>query len=319
MEKVRIICADCGCEIDYEDYTNSDGDYNYCDDCGGYFHTDNGQFIGDMFYCDDCAEEHYDGIMEYHDFDDWTYNFVDNEDESILKGFELEVEGNNHREMVEELKYIMGNFCVYERDGSLDNGFEIISNPFTMPYMYANENMFKNALESLQSNGYTSHNNGRCGLHVHVNRWQLTDGSVLSTDEVIDNILLIMETFKEEIVKFSRRKSSQISRWCAFLSDIDSHVELNYKSIKECKDEHRYNRYVALNLSNSNTIEFRIFRGTLKYESFMACIELVDNICNIAKGNIDGLTWNDLISNGKYVNDYSISRGIESDKVVTIV
>ena len=397
MEKERIICADCGCEIDYEDYTNTDGDficedcmsnyvecvdcgcvehvdnmvsvkdewvckscidsdyvkceeceeyehrdfafmitnlygrdyyvcehcydwgghYCYCEDCGNYFHLEDGQFIDDNFYCEECAENHMSGIMDYHEFDDWCAYYIDNKDESILKGVELEVEGNNHIDMVEELTDIMGSFCVYERDGSLDNGFEIITNPFTMDYMYTNEEKFENALKSLQRNGYTSHNNNRCGLHVHVNRWQLSNNSGLTTDEVIDNILLIMETFKEEIIKFSRRNKNQIRQWCSFLSDKNDVMELSYKGIKDNK--HRYGRYVALNLTNDDTIEFRIFRGTLKHESFMACIELVDNICNIAKGNIDGLTWNDLISNGKYVNDYSISRGIESDKVVTIV
>jgi hypothetical protein len=46
-------------------------------------------------------------------------------------------------------------------------------------------------------------------------------------------------------------------------------------------------RYAAVNLCNRNTIEFRLFRGTLKYNTLIAAIELVNKICDIATDMTD--------------------------------
>ena len=37
-----------------------------------------------------------------------------------------------------------------------------------------------------------------------------------------------------------------------------------------------------MNLTNRDTIEFRIFRGTLKYNTLAAALQLVDRICDVA-------------------------------------
>lgn len=41
-------------------------------------------------------------------------------------------------------------------------------------------------------------------------------------------------------------------------------------------------RYFSVNLQNANTIEFRIFRGTLKYNTLIATLQLVDRVCDVA-------------------------------------
>ena len=41
-------------------------------------------------------------------------------------------------------------------------------------------------------------------------------------------------------------------------------------------------RYVAVNLNNYHTIEFRLFRGTLKLNTFIATLQMVETICNAA-------------------------------------
>ena len=51
------------------------------------------------------------------------------------------------------------------------------------------------------------------------------------------------------------------------------------KVLKRIVDEDRYNnRYMAVNLTNRNTIEFRIMRGTLNLESFYACIDFITTL-----------------------------------------
>lgn len=41
-------------------------------------------------------------------------------------------------------------------------------------------------------------------------------------------------------------------------------------------------RYTCVNLQNRNTVEFRMFRGTLKPNTIFATLELLDRICDLA-------------------------------------
>ena len=58
-------------------------------------------------------------------------------------------------------------------------------------------------------------------------------------------------------------------------------------------------RYVAVNLENYETIEFRLFRGTLRYETFIATLQLVAEICNAAISltdkEMENLSWSDFV------------------------
>ena len=58
-------------------------------------------------------------------------------------------------------------------------------------------------------------------------------------------------------------------------------------------------RYVAVNLSNYRTIEFRMFRGTLRYETFIATLQLVDEICRLAirlsDYEMEQLSWSEFV------------------------
>ena len=42
-------------------------------------------------------------------------------------------------------------------------------------------------------------------------------------------------------------------------------------------------RYYAVNLQNEDTVEFRIFRGTLNYNTFLATLQFVYNLCHMVK------------------------------------
>lgn len=58
-------------------------------------------------------------------------------------------------------------------------------------------------------------------------------------------------------------------------------------------------RYAAVNLMNYSTIEFRLFRGTLKYNTFIATLELVDAICDLAISLTDEgmskMSWSEFV------------------------
>ena len=55
------------------------------------------------------------------------------------------------------------------------------------------------------------------------------------------------------------------------------------------------NRYTCVNLTNAETIEFRMFRGTLKLNTLLTTLQLVNRVCNAAVSFSDdemkNLSW----------------------------
>ena len=54
-----------------------------------------------------------------------------------------------------------------------------------------------------------------------------------------------------------------------------------------------------MNLENFNTLEFRLFRGTLRYKTFIATLQLVDEICywaiNLSDKEMEDMSWSDFV------------------------
>ena len=141
--------------------------------------------------------------------------------------------------------------------------------------------------------GYTSHQSGTCGLHVHVNRSSLGD-TYWKQDDTIARILFLAETFCHELLRFSRRTQYQLDRWAARYGRKEEPQDV----LRSAKGS--YNRYTCVNLTPSQTIEFRIFRGTLKYSTIIATLQLVEAICDVAAAlsddEVKGLTWSEFVS-----------------------
>lgn len=150
-----------------------------------------------------------------------------------------------------------GEYCFFERDGSIGDGFELITQPAGLDVHREKLALFLNN-EDLKR-GLRSHEGGNCGLHVHVGREFVTQAQIYRIQSFLNDV-------RNEglIKKISRRYGNSYARMrpeMAKLSPIGKNTG---------------ERYEALNVTNRNTIEFRIFRGSLKYESVMAALEFVD-------------------------------------------
>ena len=143
--------------------------------------------------------------------------------------------------------------------------------------------------------GYRSHNTSTCGLHIHVNRSCLGERHD-EQDEAISRILFFVESNWNELLKFSRRTEYSMNRWAARYGFEKSGREILYKAKKG-----NNGRYAAVNLMNYSTIEFRLFRGTLKYNTFIATLELVNLIVETAlthtESELQKLSWSEFVSN----------------------
>lgn len=87
-----------------------------------------------------------------------------------------------------------------------------------------------------------------------------------------------MEKFWDELLLFSRRTQRQMNRWAARYGYKDVPKEI----LDHVKKGDHQGRYTAVNLTNEETIEFRMFRGTLKLNTFIATLQFVDRICDVA-------------------------------------
>ena len=306
-EDERIICEHCR----YEDYYE-------CDECGAIVHRDDIYYCDDCdrYYCESCWGNHYHEenlLYDYHEFSDWRPQHTDTEsDPDFYIGHELEIDGGDLcEEVVSEITSKIPAICMH--DGSLGyNGIEIISHPLSYNYMLSQEQNYRDLFSQLTQNyDYKSHNTNTCGLHFHVTR---------PDDETVNRIILFMETYKDEIITLSRRNTSEIQSWCNFLSDKVETSEKQLKSLDYIKkNKETSTRYMALNLTNSNTIEFRIFKGTLKYETFMACFEFVYNLTRLASNKeipIEELTWTRVTSTGKFLPQYVTEHNLQTDKPI---
>ena len=180
-------------------------------------------------------------------------------------------------------------------DGSLDDGMEIVTHPMSLNFhkQFQWEDIMKKAIYL----GYRSHQTSTCGLHVHVNRSCLGD-SREEQDEVISRILYFIEHHWNEMLKYSRRSEYSMNRWAARYG-----FEKTGREILDKAKKGNNGRYAAVNLMNYATVEFRLFRGTLKYNTLIAALELVNDICDLAitltDEGIANMSWSEFVDTVK--------------------
>jgi hypothetical protein len=306
-EENVIECRNCGREEYRENCFEVNGDdyceecYNdifyTCDRCGRNLNRDYDEYYwqGDFCYCEYCYDNYINQAINDYSYKPEPIFYGDNS--KLFMGVELEIDGGGEdSEKAEQLLNLANdkNTHIYcKHDGSLNDGFEIVSHPMTMKY-HKKEMMWNDLLLEARFLGYTSHQAETCGLHIHVSR-NFFGSSSYTQDENIGKVLHFMELHWNELLKFSRRTESQLNQWASRYG-IGTGCKDTYE---KAKYSHK-GRYAALNLENRNTIEFRLFRGTLKYNTFMATLQLVDKICKhccgLSEHEIELETWGDFVS-----------------------
>jgi len=318
-------CDDCG---EYFESIHTDSNNtSYCDSCSENFYicSDCGEWVNSDYmcyseetgetYCESCYSNHNHGGSEHiHDYS-FKPSPIFHGHSLVQYGLELETDkGNNMSDYAEELHDLSNDEDIFylKEDGSLNEGVEIVTHPCSLDY-HLNNFPWSDILQTAKNNDFQSHDADTCGLHIHVSRKAFG----LDYDEQEKNIaklLFLVNNNWNDMVKFSRRTESQLSRWAKRYSEKNTAIEL----LEEGKQA---GRYMAVNLQNSNTVEFRLFRGTLKLETLYATIELVDLLVkssvNISINELYTSHLSTLIENSTsytYLKDYCIIREIIESK-----
>ena len=267
----HAICPSC-----FEDH------FCTCSSCGRIIHENEVRYQdegGDCPYCSQCCEDRAEALA-IHDYG-YKPEPVFYGDGPRYFGVELEIDGAGEDRysaaQILESANFGGNKRLYiKHDGSLDDGLELVSHPMSLDY-HLQEMPWGDILREAARLGYRSHQTSTCGLHVHVSR-DAFGCTEQEQDAAIARILFFVEKNWEELLKFSRRTPRQLERWAGRYGYKEQPKEI----LDHAKKEAHGGRYTCVNLTNDDTIEFRMFRGTLKFNTLIATLQLVDRVCDVA-------------------------------------
>ena len=278
-----------------------------CSDCGEIMDSDGDRLhwaYHDTAVCESCIDDNY----RYSDFDDTyitrddyydRYESDDADDDDsvihqyhqsnpqhipseydkrtprVLMGLELECEVSDDylredkaHEVLDAIGYYRTDdgesgfkYCEIERDGSLNHGFEIVTGFTGLDVHRKQLEFFKNTWD-----GVKSHNTSTCGLHVHVCKANMT------LYHAAKLIFFINDEKNHALIKALARRTS--SSYAQIKNKTGNIVWLkDARKTRNPLNNLNADRYEALNFQNDKTIEFRLFRGSLKYETIQSCLE----------------------------------------------
>ena len=323
-----ILKTDAYYDVDTNKYYKAKPVEKMCPCCGKMYTEEGYTYMKDtvnITICNNCnheldeflgyEEQHCNGIVgiisSYHknNTKQHMYGLLENQSDTDFKGFgfELEVDksiiNGQYKSLYNNIvaHAIIDNTGLekdevfFETDGSLDNGFEIISQPHTIDAFYEKTDSWKKMLDILSDATFKSHNAYTCGLHIHVSKTWF--GSTERQQNFnIGKIYKFFDTYWDDLLKASRRDTCS-TYYCdknrkivKMQEEIIKHKTESRAWQTQAKYDHdtrhdHESHHHALNNANYGTFEIRLGRGTLNKASFFAWIDLVLNIIkNSSKG-----------------------------------
>ena len=308
LENLTVICNCCGDRIWQSDDEGDSNvslcsgcrEYNYvaCEGCNCLIANDDANYDAnyddDYPYCDDCYRKLQECAIKSYNYKPEPQFYGSG---NLFYGVELEIDKGGERTDYAEAILNTANInklhLYAKHDSSIEDGFELVSHPMTLDY-HTNHMNWQEVMKTASDLGYRSHQTQTCGLHIHVSR-SAFGKDYNAQEDVISRIIHFVEMHWNELLKFSRRTEENINRWASRYG-ISTTAKDTYKNAKE----KHYGRYVAVNLENYTTIEFRLFRGTLRYKTFLAALQLVDEICmtaiELTDKELECMSWSDFVS-----------------------
>lgn len=274
--------------------------YFRCSDCDVLIHTENDEWHqtangnicnncceNSYFWCEECEINRYNddarngGCIHCNNGPIKDYDYKPDPKfhgkGPHYYGIELEVEVKSDYDRIERAATVLDkfddNFVYLKNDGSLRNGFEMVSQPASL------EEHKKRWAKFIDNppDGLLSYHTTSCGLHIHTNKY----------DENCEKTILSELTIGKILVFVNSPENSAFIRKLAQRFSVD-YAAIAKKSITDGRKSSRC-KYEAVNVSPEYTIEFRLFKGNLKKETFFRAIEFVEAViefCSPARHSI---------------------------------
>lgn len=256
-------CESCGEWFDLErEGCESDDGYYLCDSCADDYSLENGS----VYYKDSGY------IQEYHPNIDLHFY---GEGPKFL-GCEYEVQGGGCNSNIAES--IFGDYKEFycSRDGSLEEGFEAITHPCSPSHMLSNID-WEEITKRLGRNDYDDEEGA--GFHIHISREHFKSQSH------IGKLIRFFSDNYQELVNFGNRTWDTANKWAepTDYDEDDKFIDI-YSNAKG-------ERYSAVNVWPSETVEIRLFGCTYRPEVIRSYIQFVDVITDLANGFYKDMTF----------------------------
>lgn len=285
----------------------------FCESCeeynsnGSSYITDRGESwchpcTDDAYYCEECDEWNAEGCDSCADFTsddgmriihDYSYRpdaifHSTDKNERLFFGIEVEVEAMDskstsamHAHQLEGL-----DLAYLKHDGSLQDGFEIVTHPMSHDFFKNEATELWTVIENLRSKSgmkVKAWDTKTCGLHIHISRTGFTNGAHMH------RFLNLVYSNPDFYSTLAGRTSDQ---WAKFTDIYRNDYERNAEGERLWDPDNGYavtttrtfkhkldtasssDRYSAVNTNNRDTLEMRIFRGSVNGETIKAQLDL---------------------------------------------
>jgi hypothetical protein len=186
---------------------------------------------------------------------------------TVYLGCELEYETKNRNRAQIGVGKLLHGHALMKSDGSIRNGFEIVTCPATLDIHLE---MFKKFYDNIPPDLKVEKN---VGMHVHISRKPLSQLTI------------------GKLTEFLNRDDNK-----QFIHHIAGRIDNNYARMESDRTvtfpwRHRNGggRYNALNLNNENTIEVRLFATPMNYKEFAMRLQFVQALvdyCSPAQSSL---------------------------------
>jgi hypothetical protein len=250
-------------------YHAEDSSNTFCEDC----------YNNNTVFCEDCDASYVNGCDNDHDasrvIHDYSYRpdliFHQTDDDTRLY-FGIEIETEHKREDYssrnEAAEYATRlekmDLAYLKSDGSLTCGFEIVTHPMSHDFLMTEATDLWHTIETLKyQHEMISWGTRTCGVHVHISRTGFNGGAHQHRFlQLVYNNKLFYEVL-------AGRSSD---RWASFDDVLDGRG--NKRFMQKLTHGRDSNRYSAINTINRDTLEMRIFKGTLNVRTLKSIVNL---------------------------------------------
>jgi hypothetical protein len=285
-------CTNCANKI-YDEAGGKDK-WRSCDHCSDIQYFDNMvpwsnslycQYCYDnnVYDCDECGTQYWDGEGHECEEDESTIHSYSYRPSPYFfgkgqyyLGFELEVEARNSSRYAgaEIAQDELGGHAYMKDDGSLSDGFEIVTHPHTLDAYQKDFNW--EFIPKLRREGFRSWNTETCGLHVHVSRTAFGTGESPWGRSDRDQLILKRQAHELRFMKLIYDNQRQVERIAGRSSNHYATFGDKGKLVEKVKFGNQSNgRYSAINTENDMTLEVRVFKGSLRKERVLSALEFV--------------------------------------------
>lgn len=327
-ENYSYYCENC-CESSSESTTYV-GDTPFCERC----------FSDNCYYCDECDESYHNdypcdcresnpiegkccrGYRASGTIHDYSCKpapiFKGVSKHKMYLGFELETEMPRVDSASSFASSALLGTAYLKHDGSISNGFEIVTHPHTHQQYRDNSALLWDTIETLRKDhDARSWDTDTCGLHIHLSR----DG--FSSGAHMHRFIAFVYKNAPHMMKFAGRKSRFARFNDVYTFDEYDRPVFSIKHKVGSPDRNHTERYSAVNTQNPNTIELRFFRGTMKASGVLSALDLAQAMVEYTRElrlddvKLGALSWDwfaDYVvsNNGLYPDLYSRLDKIQS-------